>query len=122
MAPSPMKPTATRSLAPRTLPVNSEVVKAAAAPLRRSLRGMFILLLLVTELASVCKPVALSVAAYLKDSRHRIAVGRLHLDPHRLHFHRFKTVAVQPLQIILHRRDALLGAIREARRHHVILV
>src|SRR5260370_20051323 len=125
MAPSPMNPTAMRSLAPRTLPVNSEVVKTAAAPLRRSLRGMFILLLLVTKLASICKPVAsacrLCVAADLKDPRHRIAVGGLHFDTHRLHFRRFETVAVEPLEIILHRRDALLPAIGQARNHHVIL-
>ena len=60
MAPSPMKPTATRSLAPFTLPVNREVVKAAAAPLKSSLR-VFILLLLVTKLALARKGSALGV-------------------------------------------------------------
>ena len=42
----------------------------------------------------------LCVAPYFKDTRHRIAVGGLHLDAQRLHFRRFKTVAVEPLEII----------------------
>src|SRR5260370_23527440 len=101
MAPSPMNPTAMRSLAPRTLPVNREVVKAAAAPLRRSLRGIVILLLLVTKLALRCKRAALCVAANLEDSRQRVAVGGLHFDTHRLYFRCGEAMAIQALEIIL---------------------